>query len=253
MRVDTSRLPTRKGWAVYWMHTVYSVPSQGLEGEVMGTYFKAVRPDGTDFYTGTVDYASLCGTGASLPAKPVVLNPECCSPDVYHASTVKEGTLIGDLWPCRLFEVEGEPVAEEGSKRGFFTLKVIRELPAHEVFGPHGEEILAFAERVGRLTTDDAVRLAALNRERDADRFIARQTGWESGPYHSRGAAWMVIRGAIRNAAWDEGQPFARKTVWGEAWGVIWCAATALEMRDFISSESFDALYGPWASVMEAD
>lgn len=29
----------------------------------MSTYFKAVRPDGTDFHSGTIDYADALGGG----------------------------------------------------------------------------------------------------------------------------------------------------------------------------------------------
>ena len=74
-------------------------------------------------------------------------------------------------------------------------LRVIGELPAREVFGPHGAAVVALIERAGRLTAREAKRLDA---------------------------AW--------NAARD--------------------AALALVARDLISTEHFDALYGPWASVI---
>lgn len=51
----------------------------------MNHYYKAVRPDGTDFRTGTVDYASLSLTGGKLPRLP---GGECCTDGVYHAADV---------------------------------------------------------------------------------------------------------------------------------------------------------------------
>lgn len=36
------------------------------------------------------------------------------------------------------------------------------------------------------------------------------------------------------------------------AGGAAWAAALALVVRDLITPEQFDVLYGPWASVMEA-
>ena len=35
--------------------------------------------------------------------------------------------------------------------------------------------------------------------------------------------------------------------------GAAWLAAVALVVRDLISDEQFQILYGPWASVMEAE
>jgi hypothetical protein len=46
---------------------------------------------------------------------------------------------------------------------------------------------------------------------------------------------------AARNAAWN--------AAWDAARDAAWDAAAALVVRDLITPEQFDLLYGPWASV----
>ncbi len=196
-------------------------------------FYKAVRPDGTDFRTGTIRYE----VGQTVAPAPTVLPARICGPGMLHAATVPAMTLVGGSWPCRLFEVTGEPVAglddEHPHKAGFRALTVVREIEAWRALGPNGREVAALIDRAGRLTDDEARRLTA-----------ARDAAW--------GAAW----GAAWDAAWDA----ARDAAWGAAWGAAlsaardaaWSAAWALVVRDLITTVQFDALYGPWASVMEA-
>jgi hypothetical protein len=62
-----------------------------------------------------------------------------CSPGVLHASDVPSETLSGGKWPCKLFEVTGEPVVgPEGHKLGFYELHVEREIEAWRALGPNG-------------------------------------------------------------------------------------------------------------------
>ncbi|MGH7240512.1 MAG: hypothetical protein ACREHG_10695, partial [Candidatus Saccharimonadales bacterium] len=89
------------------------------------TYYKATRPDGTDFYTGTVDYAGAVGRSVRARS-PRGASYECCTDGVLHASDVPTETLIDGWWPCRLFAVTGKPVAQLGHKYGFRRLTVVR-------------------------------------------------------------------------------------------------------------------------------
>lgn len=202
----------------------------------MPIFYKATRPNGRDFYTGTVDYAGHLESGEWLPVIPSEFPRECCSNTVYHASTSKADTLINGKWPCRLFEVEGQPVAEEENKRGFATLRVVREIEAWEALGPNGESVSALIERAKTLTSLDG---AALNAAWGVGRAAAWNAAWD--------VAWDVARTAARGAAWDA----AWTAAWGVSGGAVWRAAGALVVRDLITPEHFNALYGPWASVME--
>lgn len=207
----------------------------------MSTYFKAVRPDGTDFRTGTIDYAAALG-GDPITV-PMVPDPECCTSTVLHASTVPAETLIGGSWPCRLLEVTGTPVAEENYKRGFFSLTVVREINAHQALGPQGEQVATLIDRAGKLTVDEAEKLAA-----------AREAAWVA----VRVAVWDAARDAAWVAAWDAARDAAREAAWVAAWATARDAvraaardaAVALVVRDLISKEHYDLLTGPWAQVI---
>ena len=173
-------------------------------------YFKAVRPDGMDFFTCTVDY------GAALHSGDVVRHPSATQEKgdagTYLSVATSAADCTGFSWPCRLFVVK--PVGRalkagdhHPNKRRVSALCVVSELPAHEVFGPQGEAVVALIERAGRLTFDEAQRLSAAG-----------------------DAAWDAAGNAAGSAAWD--------------------AALALVVRDLISVEHFNTLYGPWASVI---
>jgi hypothetical protein len=203
----------------------------------MTTYYKATRPDGTDFRTGTVSYE----VGTTLPVIEVAegVKRQCCTSTVYHASVTPSETLIGGSWPARLFEVEGEPVAEEGSKRGFVTLKVIREVEAWKVFGPNGEAVARLIEQAKTLTWEQVEALTA-----------APYTAWDTAWDTARDAASYAARGAARDAARDAASYAARYDAWYAARYAFWGAAGALVVRDLITDAEFQALAGPWISVM---
>lgn len=208
----------------------------------METYYKATRPDGTDFRTGQVDYAALCGTGGELPRKPDADLPFCCSGHVYHASTIAAETLIGGEWPCRLFEVEGIAVAAQGSKRGFYTMKVIRELPAHEALGPQGEEVAALIENASVLSLSRIRALVPSPERGFYDLATAAQQGLRAAAMVA--AATAVHAAILKHAPWDMDRMRRRFAAARAA-----DAARALVVKDLISPAQFEALFTPWASI----
>ena len=81
----------------------------------MSAYYKATRPDGTDFYTGTIDYAAALATGDVIrhPGKQTWDLPES-----YLSVSVEPADCTGFEWPCRLFRVEPVgPVLVEGKRK----------------------------------------------------------------------------------------------------------------------------------------
>ena len=192
-------------------------------------YYKATRPDGTDFHTGTIDYARALETGEVIrhPAKKMIRD----EPWTYLSVSVHPANCTGMSWPCRLFRVE--PVGRtlkakiSESKRSCSALRVVEELPAHMALGPQGEEVVALIERCRSLTTEEGRRL-------DAARNAACDAAWD--------AARDAARNAARNAACDAARNAARNAARD--------VALALLTRDLISTEHFDLLYGPWREVM---
>lgn len=200
-------------------------------------YYKATRPDGTDFHAGTIDYARALETGEVIrhPAKKMIRD----EPWTYLSVSVHPANCTGMEWPCRLFRVE--PVGRtlkaqlSESKRSCSALRVVEELPAHMALGPQGEEVVALIERCRSLTTEEGRRLDAA-----WDAWDAAWGAWDA--WDAWDAAW--------NAAWNAARNAARNAAWGAAWNAAWAAALALLTRDLISTEHFDLLYGPWREVM---
>ena len=110
----------------------------------MTIFLKSTRLDGTDFYSGQVDYASALASGEPLPE--LSGDVEFPGPGWYHLATVPT-ECVGMSWPCRLFEVE--PVGDvcmdtaHPHKIGARSVRVLREIEAHRVFGPQGEQVAA--------------------------------------------------------------------------------------------------------------
>ena len=209
------------------------------------TYWKATQPDGTDFHTGTVDYAAALESGVPVTAPVIGLanDHRFPGPKWLHLATVPT-ECVGMSWPCRLFEVE--PVGDvlmasaHPHKIGATAVRVLREIEAHRVFGPQGVQVAALIERCATLTADEVSRLYAATpgaargvATRDATRGIARGT--------ARVAAW----GAALYAATPD-------TAWGAARGAALGAAWGLLLRDLIGKhpgwdqDAYDLLTGPW-------
>ena len=174
------------------------------------TYYKAVRPDGTDFYSGRVLWDRV---------GEIVEHPDPGSPDEHDAKgylsvSVSPTDCTGMRWPCRLFEVEPvegvpvwEPTPSLPSKRAAHAWRVVRELPAHEALGPNGAEVAAFLDLLPTLTN----------------------TQWAAAWDAARDAAWDAARDAARDAAWD----------------AALAAVRALVVRDLITTTQFDILTAP--------
>ena len=63
--------------------------------------------------------------------------------------------------------------------------------------------------------------------------------------------AALIERAATITVEQPERLRAARSAAWGAAWRAAADAVVALVVRDLITPEQFDVLYGPWASVME--
>ena len=199
------------------------------------TYYKAVRPDGTDFYSGRIRWDRV-GEIVRHP-NPGSLGGE--DAEGYLSVSVSPADCTGMRWPCRLFEVEGAPVWKPTlslpSKRASHAWRVVRELPAHEALGPNGVEIVAFLDLLPTLT----------RAQWDAARNTARSAALDA----ALDAAWDAAEGAARVAALDA----AWDAVWDAVWGTVWGtageaakdAALALLVRDLITTEQFDILTAP--------
>ena len=211
--------------------------------------YKATRPDGTDFRTGTVNYAEALETGEVLrhPEK-----MERNKPSTYFSVSISPTDCTGMKWPCRLFRVEpaGRAIKNDDleNKRCCSKLRVVEELPAHEALGPQGQEIVALIERCRTLTYEEGENLGAA---RDAARGAAWGAAWDAAWDAARDAARGAARDAARDAAWGAAWGAARDAAWDAARDAARDAALALIAKDLITPEQFDLLYVPWKKVID--
>ena len=186
------------------------------------TYYKAVRHDGTDFYSGVVAWDRV----GEIVRHPGPGSPGECDAEGYLSVSVSPTDCTGMEWPCRLFVVEPvegvsvwKPTPRLPSKRASHAWRVVRELPAHEALGPNGVEVALFLELLPTLTSAQ----------------------WND----AREVTWYAARDAARKAALDAAWSAARYA----AWDAVLDASCALVVRDLITTEQFDALTAPMRSA----
>lgn len=211
------------------------------------TLYKGVRPDGRDFYSGTVQWApeKTKARKGRVVKHPTSTTGELGDFTTFLSVSTDPTNLPGSQWPLRLLEVEpvGDVLYVDACKRGGVAFRVVREVDPSLHFGPMGEHVVRLIERVSTLTCGEACSLGATgyatwdatwSAARDAA-CAARYAAWYAAGYAARAAARYAARYAARDAAWD--------------------AAASLAVRDLIGShgftqEHYDALTGPWRKVI---
>jgi len=200
-------------------------------------FYKATEPDSVSFRDGVTKWR--VGRITRLDGKP---GTQLCRAGLLHASTELGEVLVGGSWPCRIFEVEPRSklvtAPEHPYKVGGTAWKVMRELPSWMALGPNGESVAAHIERCKTLTEAEAVQLAA-----------AWSASWSAAGY----AAWDDARHAAHAAYVAHAAYAAANAAAHAAEDAVRDAAGALVVRDLITEEQFDTLYGPWASVIGSE
>ena len=248
------------------------------EGNDMTTYYKAVRPDGTDFYSGTAQWAPPEGHEGEWVVRHPTATEIGADPSSYLSVSTVPTDCVGMKWPCRLFEVEAVEDTELDPrfrhKMAGLEFRVVRELDSHIALGPQGEHVAALIDRAARLTGAETGQLgaawaAAREAARGAAWTAALGAAWAAAWAAAREAAREAARGAALGAAWD-----ARDAAWDAAWdaalGAAWAAARGaawdaareadrdaaldaargLLVRDLISAEHYDVLTRPWRTAV---
>ena len=142
----------------------------------MTTYYKAVRPDGTDFYSGKVRWAPPEGhVGEWIVRHPSGATVPGADASTYLSVSTVETDCTGFRWPCRLFTVEpvdGYPVTAPSpalpNKRAACAWRVTGEVDAHRALGPQGEHVAALIDRAARVTGAEARALEYCDVDQDA-------------------------------------------------------------------------------------
>ena len=216
------------------------------------TYFKAIRSDGTSFHDLSFTWSTEPGGITRHPGGNIAeTDSSTLTIDAaYYLSVSTVPTdCTGMRWPCRLLEVEPvgdtwQPDARDlPNKVAGLGFRTVRELPAHEVFGPQGALVVALIDRASRLSRDQALSLAAA---RVAAWAAAGVAAWDA----ARVAAGVAARDAARAAAWAAAWDAAWAAAGAAAWAAAWDAAGALIVRDLITDDAYRVLTAPWESVV---
>ena len=203
------------------------------------TYWKAVRPDGTDFWTGTVRW---------LPKTPLkrphtVRHPSStCAVKGDHSTSLAVSTdptnLPGALWPMRLCRVEQveDIIITDAYKRQSVAWRVVEEVDPSIRFGPQGPHVAALIARAREITGDEVEKFnAARDAARESARESARDAASKAAGVAGRESAWI----AASESAWVAASKAARVTASDAVWGAVWDAARALVVRDLIGQHGF--------------
>lgn len=211
----------------------------------MTTYFKATRMDGTDFYSGKIDYAAALAAGTTIK-HPHPSRVGSSDARGYLSVATVSTDCTGFSWPARLFAVESvneEWAPGEGlpNKRATHELRVVGEIPADMLFGPQGEACIAIIDQFTALPEPDKYRL----RDAQTDEWWAAYDRVWAVAYDGRTdrAGLFAARRALRGRlfGWDGGD---------SAYG----AALAVLCRHLIGTEvtrqDYDAATAPWREVV---
>ena len=222
----------------------------------MTTYWKAVRPDGTDFHTGRVLWAPPAGhVGEWLVRHPTasVIGDDASG---YLSVASVPTDCTGMAWPCRLLEVEavGEVITPGRAfphRRAGVAFRVLREAPATEALGPQGEHVAALIRSIPDITSTATERVAlARNAALDATLDAAWYAAWDATRNATldatRDAAWNATLDATWNATRNATLDATRDATWNATLDAAW----ALLVRDLISTEHYDTLTRPWRTAI---
>jgi len=211
------------------------------------TWYKATRPDGTDYHTGTIHYEPGKRVRPAKSSKRVL-----CGPGVLHASTSPEKAVSYNArWPWRLFEVEGRPFLTDDydpHKAGFKQLCVVKEVPPYLAFGPNGKLAMRVISKVVELDAQQIRDLAA-----------SRAALWAALRDVSRPALWAALRDALRpvswDALWDASRAALRDVSWDASRAAVWDVLRAVVTADLVgqyglTKQHIRILYRPWQQVV---
>lgn len=209
----------------------------------MTIYYKAIRPDGFDFHTQTVDYGKAAKSRSKKLKHPAGREAAVNASAYLSVATVPTD-CTGMKWPARLLEVEAvgpawEPHVDLPNKRAVLEMKIIRELPAWQVFGAEGERIVKLIERFDARTPAET---EALRNEYNmtSTAFWNAENAVVSGG-RARRAGLGAARGALGVRLIGGG---------GGGEGATFGAALALLCRphvpELFTQAEYDALSRPW-------
>ena len=158
----------------------------------MAIYYKTTQRNGMSFH-GNVKYA----VGKTIRKKRCA-DPKLCTSDVLHASEKALDALgYARTLDCNLYIVEGDPVVNDHNKSGFFSLKVIREIPDQAKDGIFGFKYHETLHPVDPSTIESKVT------DEDVSSLKAWASVWASVRDSVGASVWASVRASVGASVWD--------------------------------------------------
>ena len=188
-------------------------------------FYKTTKRNGMSFH-GNVKY-EIGKTVRKMKCD----NPQLCTSDVLHASPMALGALsYANTLDCNLYIVEGEPVVSDGNKSGFFSLKVLREIPDIEK-----DELFVFRYNEALHPVNPCDIESEFS---DADVVTLKK--WAS--------VWASLRASLRDSVRDSVWASVRDSVWASVWASLRASLRA-SVRDSVWDSVRDSV---WDSVRDS-
>lgn len=211
----------------------------------MRSFYKIVRGDYTDCWSGTIRY----GVGTTVrhpnPAPPGTYD-DPCGRRWLHACVKPHDTLQfhRSNWPLRLLRVtasDNDFRAEDYVKVASVAFAVEEELPLSLAFGPNGEAVVRFINDLPTwpwLRSDRTADVKVLNLADEHLRRLSRYGDVRTSNVRieemtlddvtyvrrdiTKGDAGNRLWRHIRMVAWSDGLAVASDEAWGIVWDVVW-------------------------------
>jgi hypothetical protein len=190
------------------------------------TGWKFAQEDGTDHYTGTINYRGNVGKELAHP-DPDTKSADACGCGYHLGKTLRgagEYSSPGAVFRCSYSR--RDVLGEDEYKVRVSRLTVLEEVPAWKGYGPRGKRVQDFIDSLADVPWLDNVG------EPYEPPSWATEMKQVNSRYAARYAAWYAARDAARDAAWDA----ARYAAWDAAWYAAWDAA-----RDAAWDAAWDA------------
>lgn len=167
--------------------------------------YKLTRPDGFDFYSGTVNYRDAIGTTIRVTDFDPPKTGSCGKG--LHASRNPNDCFVGAKIPCAAFRVKGvQKIAGDKNKSRYQALKVIEEIKdLDKLFGWKYTEAI------------DPIHPFKTIPPEITDRHIEILKQWD----YVRASVRASVRYSVRDYVWDSVRDSVWDSVWDSMWGYI--------------------------------
>lgn len=202
-------------------------------------FYKAVKPDGTDFHTGTVQWLPL--EPANKPIKNRIIKHPTSKKVIVgkHSTSLAVSTnpmnVLGAYWPMRMAIVKPAvgyiPVYCSDDKWQALAWEVVREIPAYTHFGSNGVYVKSLIDQILRLT---------LEQTNYAYRLWSKNRNTKYSMYHISSHRHSAVSSAIS---------YVLTTIVGNRLYITLDVVRALITRDFIDTDVYDNMTMPFRKV----